>query len=142
MTGRHDIANSYGVVPVFRHAPWMASAPCVGATDVFFPGSNGGTLDEARAICRGCEHRVRCLELALDSNEQHGLWGGLTVKERRAVKARRLAAGIARPAVIRHGTIGGYRQHHLQGVPPCGPCRDAYSTDCRIRVAERRESAA
>ncbi len=38
---------------------------------------------QAKAMCRDCPVREQCLEYALDNDERHGIWGGLTTKERR-----------------------------------------------------------
>lgn len=40
----------------------------------------------AKQICEGCTVRVDCLNFALDMGEQFGVWGGLTVLERRQYK--------------------------------------------------------
>jgi WhiB family redox-sensing transcriptional regulator len=40
---------------------------------------------EARAICGGCPDRVRCLDYALETRQAHGIWGGATESERRAM---------------------------------------------------------
>jgi len=39
----------------------------------------------AKAICATCPVEERCREEALGRGEIHGIWGGLTEKERRAV---------------------------------------------------------
>jgi len=51
----------------------------------------------AIAICAGCPVRADCLELSLRHSSgigAHGVWGGLVVEERRALRRRRLA-GVA-----------------------------------------------
>jgi hypothetical protein len=40
----------------------------------------------AKAICAGCPIRIGCLEFALEVKEEHGIWGGLTPKERRGMR--------------------------------------------------------
>jgi WhiB family redox-sensing transcriptional regulator len=39
----------------------------------------------AKAICAGCPVQPQCLDHALAIQEPHGIWGGLTENERRAV---------------------------------------------------------
>ena len=39
-------------------------------------------IDAARAICAGCEIRLDCLALALDTPDAQGIWGGMTKQER------------------------------------------------------------
>ncbi len=40
---------------------------------------------EAKAICVVCPVRIECLEYAVRTREQHGIWGGLNEAERRAL---------------------------------------------------------
>ena len=64
---------------------WMEDAACLGVDpDLWFP-SRGSTGTRAKAICAGCPVRVECLDYALENNEQHGIWGGLDLPERRRV---------------------------------------------------------
>lgn len=85
---------------IFTNPAWMHNAPCAGATDLFYaPDNHGGSggdsrwVAKAKAICNQCPNRVRCLEYAIDNSEQFGVWGGLSVRERRAVAARRRDMG-------------------------------------------------
>lgn len=41
--------------------------------------------ERAKAICRVCPVRVRCLEGALARGERWGIWGGLDEQERAAL---------------------------------------------------------
>ncbi len=40
-------------------------------------------------MCQGCPVRLECLADALDSRTEFGVWGGLTERERRALRRRR-----------------------------------------------------
>ncbi|MEU3492191.1 WhiB family transcriptional regulator [Kitasatospora cineracea] len=42
----------------------------------------------AKAVCAGCPVKEMCLALALRRGEPHGIFGGLTADERRALKRR------------------------------------------------------
>ena len=42
----------------------------------------------AKKFCGECPVRQQCLEYALKVNEQYGVWGGLTSKERQALQAK------------------------------------------------------
>ena len=42
----------------------------------------------AKKFCGECPVRQQCLEYALKVNEQYGVWGGLTAKERQALQAK------------------------------------------------------
>jgi WhiB family redox-sensing transcriptional regulator len=83
---------------------WDDEANCRSVDpEVFFPERQGDHAAMAKGICRGCPVRMQCLEFALDARLDHGVWGGLTEHERRALrrsrqrKARRQAvtAGVA-----------------------------------------------
>jgi WhiB family redox-sensing transcriptional regulator len=58
--------------------------------EMWFPaGSTGRALrqiTEAKAICAGCTVRAQCLDYALDTNQEPGIWGGLTEDERRTLR--------------------------------------------------------
>lgn len=45
----------------------------------------------AKSICNDCPVKFLCLEYALESNEDEGIWGGLTNSERKAIRRRRAA---------------------------------------------------
>ena len=55
--------------------------------ELFFPVSaSGPSLDQvtqAKAICAGWPVRWRCLAFALDTRQDHGMWGGMSEEERR-----------------------------------------------------------
>jgi WhiB family redox-sensing transcriptional regulator len=40
------------------------------------------SLAAARAVCTTCSIRVACLDFAVDTVQQFGVWGGLTAAER------------------------------------------------------------
>jgi WhiB family transcriptional regulator, redox-sensing transcriptional regulator len=72
---------------------WRAAAACRSADpDLFFPVSDFGKgLDQAaqaKAICAGCRVRRPCLAFALRTRQVHGIWGGLTERERYVPAAR------------------------------------------------------
>lgn len=66
------------------HLPWMDDAACAQTDpDMFFP-EKGGSTRAAKRICGGCDVQETCLEYALATGQQEGIWGGLSVRERRA----------------------------------------------------------
>jgi WhiB family redox-sensing transcriptional regulator len=71
-----------------RDDRWMVDGLCrddLVDPQLFFPSKkDGGTT--ARAICSLCVVQLDCLNYALDNNEQHGVWGGTTDKERRRIR--------------------------------------------------------
>ena len=76
---------------------WRDEAACRDTSpDLFFPiGTTGPALDqiaEAKLVCDDCLVQQECLEFALLTNQDSGVWGGLSEEERRAIrKARREA---------------------------------------------------
>jgi WhiB family redox-sensing transcriptional regulator len=78
----------------FKHDPddmwWLPEAHCIGEDpDLFFPiGTSDPALDQveaAKAICGGCPVRADCLEWALVTCQDAGVWGGLDEEERRVI---------------------------------------------------------
>ncbi|ARP74502.1 WhiB family transcriptional regulator [Streptomyces pluripotens] len=53
--------------------------------DFFFP-EPGSSVREAKRICALCELRRACLDYALTNDERFGVWGGLSEKERLALR--------------------------------------------------------
>ena len=58
--------------------------------DLWFPNNGGDTrnIHFAKRICSECTHRLECAEWGI-YNERHGIWGGLTSRERESIRARR-----------------------------------------------------
>jgi WhiB family redox-sensing transcriptional regulator len=72
---------------------WMRNAACRGqGFHPWFPLDEvGEEADTARLICAGCRVRPECLDYALVAGIRHGLWGGLSAKERTALARQRVA---------------------------------------------------
>ena len=71
--------------------PWRSAAACRSADpELFFPISDSGPAlkqaAEAKAICATCRVRRECLAFALRTGQVHGIWGGMTERERAAVR--------------------------------------------------------
>ncbi|MGW1159307.1 WhiB family transcriptional regulator [Streptomyces sp. NPDC002519] len=49
----------------------------------------GAAQNRAKAVCTGCPVRLECLSYALDNRIEHGIWGGMTERERRSLLRRR-----------------------------------------------------
>ncbi|MHB1487415.1 MAG: WhiB family transcriptional regulator [Acidimicrobiales bacterium] len=63
--------------------------------DLFFPvGSTGLALEqiaEAKDVCNSCAAQAPCLEFALATNQESGVWGGTSEEERRKLRKAWLA---------------------------------------------------
>ncbi len=75
---------------------WRELATCRDSEpNLFFPiGSTGPALDHieaAKAICMECSVREECLNYALETNQEAGVWGGYAEDERRRLRKRWLA---------------------------------------------------
>ncbi len=81
---------------------WRRQAICRDTDpDLFFPvGTTGYALvqiDRAKQVCGECPVKVDCLDYALETNQDAGIWGGTSEEERRGL--RRRLAGRTRTAV-------------------------------------------
>lgn len=78
---------------------WRYSAKCRDYdTELWFPPRDKdkykNIASQAKAICLGkdglpeCPVRVKCLLYAEDNDEQHGIWGSMSHRERNALKRK------------------------------------------------------
>ena len=70
---------------------WRHEAACRDVDpEIFFPiGTTGPALAQIEAavsICRTCSVQEQCLEWALDTAQDAGIWGGTTEEERREMR--------------------------------------------------------
>lgn len=85
-------------VDAFQHTlEWRVDAACRDTDPgLFFPvGTTGPALEQiasAKEVCFTCACRDACLEFALATNQDTGVWGGTSEEERRVIR-RRLRAG-------------------------------------------------
>ena len=75
---------------------WRQLAACKSTQpDLFFPvGTTGPAIEQieaAKGVCRSCEAQAPCLEFALATNQESGIWGGTSEEERRKLRKARLA---------------------------------------------------
>ena len=67
-------------------ARWRELAACRGTDlEVFFP-ERGVSAGPARQVCAACPVRQPCLDYAITNRIAYGVWGGLTERERRALR--------------------------------------------------------
>lgn len=79
------------LVPV-RDESWMREGACRSVDPaVFFP-ERGASVSQAKATCAGCTVRSQCLAYAVERSIRHGVWGGMSERQRRKLRKRDLAA--------------------------------------------------
>lgn len=76
---------------LLEHEEWYIAAACSGENPEWWYAEklNDPNIPKAKAICADCAVQELCLETALARRERHGIWGGLTVAERKKLEARR-----------------------------------------------------
>jgi WhiB family redox-sensing transcriptional regulator len=85
---------------------WVHRARCKDEDpELFFPvGTTGPAatqIDTAKAICAQCAVRGECLEWAMTTSQDAGVWGGLSEDERRALRRARRRSELSRLAGVR-----------------------------------------
>lgn len=78
---------------------WRHSALCRDEDpELFFPiGTSGPAerqIEEGKAVCRRCPVTRECLQWALETGQDAGVWGGMSEDERRALKRRTQRAKV------------------------------------------------
>jgi WhiB family redox-sensing transcriptional regulator len=75
-----------------RNLGWKADAACRDLpTSLFFPDAEADSAP-ALAVCAGCPVREQCLDFALRTRQDDGVWGGHTESERKRLRRTRKAA--------------------------------------------------
>ena len=99
----------------FQYFPWMDDAKCAETVpgtkppvskydpDIWFPPRDKNLYkpiaDKAKSICFGkdgkgeCPVRMQCLLSADERDEVHGIWGGMSHRERAALKRKAIRQG-------------------------------------------------
>lgn len=85
--------------------------------DLWFPETNAQLKADIKVIkllCASCPHRIECAQFAIDEDIQEGVWGGLTPRERTALRGagprkRRISNAGERIAVMKANGMT-YRQ--------------------------------
>lgn len=103
------------------------------------PRAEAARIRDAKAVCATCPVQAACLAAATD--DDHGVWAGLTREERRTgiVRAPKPKPEPRKPAAC--GTESGRNRHRRLGEPSCDACRAA-SREASARRRERAKGAA
>lgn len=92
LTGRRARTHAAPAKPDWDYALCAQTDP-----ELFFPDGVGGAVHyqtvSAKKICAQCPLQPSCLAWALDTGQSHGVWGGATEDERRAM-LRRVSSGL------------------------------------------------
>ncbi|MGH2572206.1 MAG: WhiB family transcriptional regulator [Actinomycetota bacterium] len=80
---------------------WVHRARCKDEDpELFFPvgitGPAAAQIAAAKAICMQCEVRSACLEWAMATAQEAGVWGGLSEEERKALRRARRRGDLSR----------------------------------------------
>jgi len=72
---------------------WRRHAACrFMPAEMFFPvGTSGVAVEDlaaAKAVCGQCEVKVACLDFAVETRQEFGIWGGTDEDERRTLVRR------------------------------------------------------
>lgn len=142
---QNPLEDISSVFDLFARPEWHARAACRGVgAEVFFP-ERGELVSAAQAICEGCTVREECLEAAMAVPNTTGIWGGVTERKRRRIRAeRRKIAVLVEPKrgeLDNCGTDGGYYSHRYRGQPTCEACKAAHAEAVR-RAAKRYGTSA
>jgi WhiB family transcriptional regulator, redox-sensing transcriptional regulator len=108
-------------VPVTKESAqvdWRSRGACGDhESDLFFPAEDAPVelvrVQEAtaKAVCRSCPVAGMCLSVALSERLLHGVWGGLSGEDRRAVLAARAAVSVPAVAVRRARSVRTRRRY-------------------------------
>jgi len=76
---------------------WRKDAACRNSDpNLFFPvGDTGPAIEliaNAKAICVNCAAQTACLEYALATRQDYGIWGGTTEEERKSIISKKRQA--------------------------------------------------
>ncbi len=91
-SGEHTVSTKATLL--FESGLWRAAANCRNTDpDSFFPiGTTGNALSQIKAakiLCSKCTVQKVCLEFALVTNQDSGVWGGHSEEERRVMRRQR-----------------------------------------------------
>ncbi len=82
------VALSTAAAELLPTEDWESAALCAQTDpESFFP-ERGESTREAKRVCMNCTVRVECLDFALSTGQQFGVWGGLSEFERRGLRRR------------------------------------------------------
>ena len=83
----------------FEQEDWMLEGSCAYSdTELFFPvGSSMKAMkqtNEAKAICLECPVINECLDYAIRTNQDSGIWGGTDEEQRKSIRRQFRKTGL------------------------------------------------
>jgi WhiB family redox-sensing transcriptional regulator len=98
-SARPDAVTPFSESEFCKPMDWRDRSACLDEDpELFFPIGNTGPailqIEEAKQVCRRCDVREQCLAWALEAGQDHGVWGGMSEDERRALKRRNARAKV------------------------------------------------
>lgn len=88
----------FNLLRFMDRAEWVKDANCLGVnSEVFFP-ARGENTGPAKSICRACDVQAECLAYALNNGEHHGIWGGMSERQRRRIRRIKATGPIPPPS--------------------------------------------
>jgi len=90
------LTQSRNLSLTIEHDDWREYSACRDTDpDLFFPvGTTGPAIEQienAKAVCRVCDVQKQCLDYALTTNQDSGIWGGTSEEERRTLRRQWVA---------------------------------------------------
>ena len=85
--------TGYDPASVTAPGEWIADAACAEVGGDYWHPERGEPNRDAKRVCGLCAVRTECLEYAL-TNDEHGVWGGMSEQERQRIKRVRAAAAV------------------------------------------------
>ena len=107
-------------------------------TDLFFP-ERGASAKEAMEVCAGCRVAEPCLAMALVQRIHHGIFGGVSERQRRKMTAEQIQDLLDRHSPHRCSGCGAGLRVSAQNAAKtlCSQCRTARGTEARERLLRR-----
>jgi WhiB family redox-sensing transcriptional regulator len=89
---------------------------------LFFPvGTTGQALlqiSRAKDVCCECPVKVDCLDFAMETNQDTGIWGGTSEEERRQMRREVAARARAARLAANNSTELNTQSHSVNGISP------------------------
>jgi WhiB family transcriptional regulator, redox-sensing transcriptional regulator len=91
--GQHKVSMATINGDALLDQNWRALASCSQIDPDLFFAVGAREHKMAKKVCRSCPVRRECLAYAMDEPVDHGIWGGMTERERRRYRRQAGTAG-------------------------------------------------